>query len=68
VGGDGHLAPGPAGLVPGNILSVALVAALAATYRRFPFSMLSYGLMTVFLTLHTVAAHYTYSEVPAARC
>lgn len=48
-----------------NILSVALVAVLAATYRRFPFSMLSYGLMTVFLTLHTVAAHYTYSEVPA---
>ncbi len=48
-----------------NILSVALVAVLAATYRRFPFSLLSYGLMTVFLTLHTVAAHYTYSEVPA---
>ncbi|MDE3118601.1 MAG: DUF2238 domain-containing protein [Nitrospirota bacterium] len=48
-----------------NILSVALVAVLAVTYRRFPFSLLSYGLMTVFLTLHTVAAHYTYSEVPA---
>ncbi len=48
-----------------NILSVALVSVLAATHRRFPFSLLSYGLMTVFLTLHTVAAHYTYSEVPA---
>lgn len=48
-----------------NILAMALVALLAATHRRFPFSLLSYGLMTVFLTLHTVAAHYTYSEVPA---
>lgn len=41
------------------------MALLATTHRRFPFSLLSYGLMTVFLTLHTVAAHYTYSEVPA---
>lgn len=48
-----------------NILAMALVAALVATYRRFSFSTLSYGLITVFLTLHTVAAHYTYSEVPA---
>ncbi len=48
-----------------NILAVALVALLAATYRIFSFSTLSYGLITIFLTLHTVAAHYTYSEVPA---
>lgn len=48
-----------------NILAVALVALLAATYKTFPFSVLSYGLITIFLTLHTVAAHYTYSEVPA---
>lgn len=48
-----------------NILAMALVALLVATYRRFSFSTLSYGLITVFLTLHTVAAHYTYSEVPA---
>lgn len=48
-----------------NILAMALVGVLVATYRRFPFSLLSYGLMTIFLTLHTIAAHYTYSEVPA---
>jgi len=48
-----------------NILALVLVAVLVATHRRFPLSMLSYGLMTIFLTLHTIAAHYTYSEVPA---
>jgi putative membrane protein len=47
-----------------NLLSVAFVAVLLATYRRFRFSDTSYILITIFLTLHTVGAHYTYSEVP----
>jgi putative membrane protein len=47
-----------------NILSVTFVAVLLATYRQFQFSNLSYVLMTIFLTLHTIGAHYTYSEVP----
>jgi putative membrane protein len=37
---------------------------LAATYRRFPLSRTSYLLIFLFLCLHTVGAHYTYSEVP----
>jgi putative membrane protein len=47
-----------------NLLSVAFVAVLLATYRRFRFSDTSYILITIFLTLHTIGAHYTYSEVP----
>ena len=37
---------------------------LMVTYRRFAFSNLSYGLFTVFLSLHLIGAHYTYAETP----
>src|SRR5437879_2377776 len=47
-----------------NALSVAAVGALALSYRRFRFSRLSYALMFVFLSLHEIGAHYTYSLVP----
>ena len=47
-----------------NVLVVAFVAALAATYRRFPLSRISYTLIFLFLCLHVVGAHYTYSLVP----
>lgn len=47
-----------------NLLAAALVILLAWTYRRFQFSNLSYCLMTFFMTLHAVGAHYTYAEVP----
>jgi len=47
-----------------NILAVLLVGILVATYRMFPFSDLSYILITLFLTLHAIGAHYTYAEVP----
>jgi len=47
-----------------NLLVVALVAILAGTHRAFPLSDLSYLLITAFMTLHAVGAHYTYSEVP----
>ncbi len=47
-----------------NILPVCLVGFLAVTYRTFPLSNLSYGLITLFLTLHTIGAHYTYAQVP----
>ena len=47
-----------------NALSVALVVALVALRDRLPFSRLSYTAIFVFLTLHTIGAHYTYSEVP----
>jgi len=47
-----------------NILPVCLVGFLAAAYRTFPLSNLSYLLITLFLTLHTIGAHYTYAQVP----
>jgi putative membrane protein len=43
---------------------VGLVIVLVTTYRRFPLSDLSYLFITVFMTLHAVGAHYTYSKVP----
>ena len=47
-----------------NALTVLAVGVLAATYRRFPLSRVSYTLIFLFLCLHTVGAHYTYSLVP----
>lgn len=47
-----------------NLLVVAGVALLIGTYRAFPLSDLSYVLITLFMTLHAVGAHYTYAEVP----
>jgi len=47
-----------------NLLSLTLVAVLVLTYRRFQFSLNSYCLVGLFLTLHAIGAHYTYAEVP----
>lgn len=47
-----------------NLLVFAAFAILTLTYRRFPFSDLSYILIFLFMSLHAVGAHYTYSEVP----
>jgi putative membrane protein len=47
-----------------NLLSLTLVAVLVLTYRRFQFSVTSYCLIGLFLTLHAIGAHYTYAEVP----
>ena len=47
-----------------NALVVLAVGALAASYRRFRFSRISYVLLFIFLALHEVGAHYTYSLVP----
>ena len=48
-----------------NLLIFISTIVLAATYRRFRFSNLSYGLILIFLALHTIGAHYTYAKVPA---
>ena len=45
-----------------NLLVFAFAGLLAATFRRFQFSNFSYLLITLFLTLHSYGAHYTYSE------
>ncbi len=47
-----------------NLLVVAALGLLVGTYRIFPLSDLSYLLITLFMTLHTVGSHWTYAEVP----
>lgn len=47
-----------------NLLVFIYGALLTYTYRWFRFSNLSYGLFTIFLSLHLVGAHYTYAETP----
>jgi putative membrane protein len=47
-----------------NILVAVLVVAIAASHRKFVLSRVSYTLVFLFLCLHEVGAHYTYSEVP----
>ena len=48
-----------------NLLVVATVLLLVATHRRFVFSRLSYVLVFVFLLMHVMGSHYTYSATPA---
>jgi putative membrane protein len=47
-----------------HILTVAAVVFLCVTFRRFRLSNVSYTTIFLFLSLHVVGAHYTYSEVP----
>ncbi|HTF90777.1 MAG TPA: DUF2238 domain-containing protein [Planctomycetota bacterium] len=47
-----------------NALAVVGVTGLVLTYRKFPLSKVSYTSIFVFLALHELGAHYTYSEVP----
>jgi putative membrane protein len=47
-----------------NALMFGGVAVLVSTRRALPLSRVSYTLIFVFLCLHSVGAHYTYSEVP----
>jgi putative membrane protein len=48
-----------------SILPGLLVFVLVGTHRLLTFSPVSYILITVFLTLHTIGVHYTYAQVPA---
>ena len=47
-----------------NILVVIFAVLIVTTYKKFPLSDMSYILITVFLTLHSIGSHYTYAEVP----
>jgi len=47
-----------------NILPVGTVIVLVCTYRKFPFSNLSYLFIFILLIFHTYAAHYTYQHTP----
>jgi len=48
-----------------NLLVFLAVPLAIYTYRNFSLSLLSCCFLFVFLVLHTIGAHYTYSEVPA---
>ena len=43
-----------------NLLVFATAIAIVGTYRWFQFTNLSYLLLTLFLALHTLGAHYSY--------
>lgn len=47
-----------------NLLVFFYAGLLLGTYPRFRFSVRSYLLFTIFMSLHLVGAHYTYAEVP----
>lgn len=47
-----------------NALVVVAVVAMVFSYKRLVLSRISYTLIFLFLCLHEVGAHYTYSEVP----
>jgi putative membrane protein len=47
-----------------NLLVIAVIVLLAATYRSFRLSRVSYTLIFAFLILHELGAHYTYTLVP----
>lgn len=47
-----------------NVLVLILVPLLIYTNRRFPLSQISLVMLFLFLCLHEVGAHFTYSKVP----
>ncbi len=47
-----------------NLLAIVFAAVLAASFKRLPLSRISYTAIFLFLCLHTLGAHYTYSQVP----
>lgn len=50
-----------------NLLVLAAVPALVATFHRLRFSNATYTCLFIFFVLHAVGAHYTYSLVPYDR-
>ena len=47
-----------------NSLAIAVVVLLAVFHHRLLFSRVSYTMIFIFMCLHQVGAHYSYSEVP----
>jgi putative membrane protein len=50
-----------------SILPLTFVGGLIAGRRALSLSVASYALITGFLALHTIGAHYTYAQVPLGR-
>ena len=60
--------PHPADFVWEHILTLAVLALLAwLEVKKQPLSNASYTLLFMFMALHVLGAHYTYSEVPYDR-
>ncbi len=47
-----------------NILPVLFVLLLVVSYKKFRFSNISYSLLFIFMILHVIGGHYSYTEVP----
>ena len=47
-----------------NLIVLISVPALVIMHRHLPLSRMSYALILVFLCMHEVGSHYTYSKVP----
>ncbi len=47
-----------------NVMVLVVALVLGSTYKKFPFSRISYSLIFVFMCLHEIGAHYTYARVP----
>lgn len=43
---------------------IAIFLLLVVTYSKFQFSNTAYALMSVWLIMHTIGAHYTFANVP----
>lgn len=47
-----------------NVLVVIFFILLFLSAKKFPLSRISYTLIFIFLAIHEIGSHYTYSEVP----
>lgn len=47
-----------------NVFVLIGVIFIAVTYRKLPLSRISYTLVFIFLCLHVLGSHYTYSQTP----
>ena len=47
-----------------NILVVFFAVIIIWSYRKFPLSRVSYTLIFLFMVLHEIGSHYSYSKVP----
>jgi putative membrane protein len=47
-----------------NLFTLGFIILLGFTYKKYPLSNLSYTLITIYLILHIIGSHYSYSNVP----
>jgi putative membrane protein len=47
-----------------NVAVLIFALVMTSSYKKFPFSRISYSLIFIFMCLHEIGAHYTYARVP----